>query len=36
MASELKFILWLNGKLFDFEKTSFRYYGFSFAINVFL
>ena len=26
----------LNGKLFDFKITSFRYYGFSVAINVFL
>ena len=26
----------LNGKFFDFRKTSFRYYGFSVATNVFL
>ena len=26
----------LNGKFFDFRKNSFRYYGFSVAINVFL
>ena len=36
MTFGLKFLLWLNGKLFDFKKTSFRYYGFSVAINVFL
>ena len=32
-----KFLLWLNRKLFDcFNKTSFRYYEFSVAINVFM
>ena len=36
MTLRLKFLLWLNGKLFDFKKTSFRYYGFSVVINVFL
>ena len=36
MTLGLKFILWLNVKLFDFKTTSFRYYGFSVAINVFL
>ena len=30
----LKFLLCLNGKLFDFSKSLFRYYGFSLAINV--
>ena len=29
MTLGLKFLLWLNGKLFDFKKTSFRYCGFS-------
>ena len=32
----MKFLLCLNGKFFDFRKTSFRYYGFSVATNVFL
>ena len=37
MTLGLKFVLWLNGKLFDFKKTSFRLcYGFLVAINVFL
>ena len=33
---ESKFLLWLNGILFDFKKTSFRCYGFSVVINVWL
>ena len=36
MTLGLNFFLWLNGKLFDFKKTSFRHYGFLVAINVFL
>ena len=32
----MKFLLCLNGKVFDFRKTSFWYYGFSVATNVFL
>ena len=27
MTLGLKLLLWLNGKLFVFTKTSFRYYG---------
>ena len=36
MTLGLKFLLCLNGKFFDFKKTSFRYYGLSVEINVFL
>ena len=36
MTLGLKFLLWLSRKLSDFKKASFRYYGFSVAINVFL
>ena len=34
MTLALKFLLCLNGKIFDFKKTSLRYYGFSVATNV--
>ena len=34
MPLGLKFLLTLNGKLFDFKKSSFRYYGFSVAVNI--
>ena len=36
MTSGLKFLLCVNGKFFDFKKASFKCYGFSVAINVFL
>ena len=36
MTLGLKFLLCLNGKLFDFKKTSFIYCGFSVVISVFL
>ena len=36
MNLELKFLLFLNGKLFDFKDTPFRYFGFSVAINAFM
>ena len=36
MTLELKFLLCVNGKFFNFKKYLFRYYGFSVAVNVFL
>ena len=36
MTLGLKFLLCLNGKFSDFKRTSFIYYEFSIAINVFL
>ena len=30
------FFLFLNGKLFDFKNTPFRYFGFSVAMNAFM
>ena len=36
MIAWFNYFLSLNGKFFDFKKTSFRYYGFSVAVNIFL
>ena len=36
MTLGLKFLLCINGKVFDLKKNPFRYYVFSVAINVFL
>ena len=36
MTFALKFLSCKNGRISDFKKTSFRYYVFSVAINVFL
>ena len=36
MTLGLKFLLGPNRKFFDIKKNSFRYFGFSVVINVFL
>ena len=36
MTLGLKLLLYLNKKMFDFKKKTFKYYAFSVAIDAFL